>query len=111
MTATEGGWPISKPYQGLVLQQNFLDVFYTRWEDFSMPPPSSEDALFVITPKYEKATKTIELMFEKGKPIDEFMSAEAKQKIGLSALTDQQWADFNAWLDPDKVLAPGDQPH
>jgi hypothetical protein len=73
----------------------------------SMPPPTEEDALFVITPKYEKATKTIELIFEKGTPIDQFMSAEAKQKIGLTGLTAQQWADFNSWLDPDKVLAPG----
>lgn len=78
-----------------------------------MPPPPTpnEDALFVITPKYEKATKTIELIFEKGKPIDEFMSDEAKQKIGLSDLTAQQWADFNSWLDPDKVLAPGPISH
>jgi hypothetical protein len=89
------------------LQQNLLDVFHTRREDFSMPPPPNEDALFIIRPKYEKATKTIELVFEKGKPIDQLMSAKAKKRLGLTNLTEQQWADFNAWLDPDKVVAPG----
>ena len=102
---------ISKPYQELPLQRNFLDVFDTRSQDFSMPPPSSENALFVVSIKYTKATKTIELIFKKGKSIREFMTAEAKEKIGLRNLTDQQWADFDALLDPDKVLAPGPISH
>jgi hypothetical protein len=76
-----------------------------------MPPPPAENALFIIRPKYQKAAKTITLVFNRGKPIKEFMSQAEKDHLGLHNLTDQQWADFDAFLDPNKVLAPGDPPH
>jgi hypothetical protein len=76
-----------------------------------MPPPPTENALFIIRPKYKKAAKTITLIFDRGTPIKQFMSSAAKLKLGLNNLTDQQWADFDAFLDPNKVLAPGDPPH
>jgi len=30
---------------------------------------------------------------------------------GVKRLTDAERAKLNAWLDPDKVVAPGDPPH
>ena len=89
-----------------------------RSQDFSMPPPpnnqnvvSKEEALFVVTPIYEKDKKQITLKFEKGpSQIKELMSDEAKVACGMDKLLDQHWANLSAWLDPDKVVAPGDPP-
>ena len=47
----------------------------------------------------------VRVRIDKGKPIEELMSDEAKQATGLSKLTDQELANLNSWLDPDKVLS------
>jgi chloramphenicol O-acetyltransferase len=46
----------------------------------------------------------------KGKLIEELMSEEQKQATGLNKLTDQELANLNSWLDPDKVLAADPAP-
>ena len=115
----EGDPLISKRNKGSHCNPNFLDEFYMPSQDFPMTPPPNnqpqspvtENALFVIRVKYDKANKLIHLIFDKGIPIKQFMSQAAKDQIGLSHLTDQQWANFDSFLDPDKVLAPGDPPH
>jgi hypothetical protein len=121
MTALEGDQLISKPYQGLLLQHNFLDELCMRSQDFSMTTPpnnqpqntvSQDQALFIVTPIYEKNQKLIRLTFERGKKlIKDLMSPEAKVACGMDKLTDTQWANLSSFLDPDKVVAPGDQPH
>ena len=93
------------------MQHNFLDVFDTQSQDFSMPPPPSENALFIISAKSVKGQKLIKLIFEKDKPIEDLMNDGQKQATGLKKLTPQELANLNAFLDPDKVLAPGDPPH
>jgi hypothetical protein len=72
---------------------------------------AEENALFIVGPKYVKAKKTIELIFTKGKNIEQLMTDPVKQATGLSKLTDQELANLNSFLDPNKVLAPGDPPH
>ena len=47
----------------------------------------------------------IRVRLDRGKMIQELMSDEAKQATGLSKLTEQELANLNAWLDPDKVLS------
>ena len=47
----------------------------------------------------------VRLRVEKGKLIEQLMTEEEKQATGLSKLTDQELANLNSWLDPDKVLA------
>ena len=73
------------------------------------PPndPPQDTALFIVTPKYEKANKLIRLTFEKGKPIQELMSEQDLERTGLKGLDANQLANLNAWLDPDTVVAPG----
>jgi hypothetical protein len=53
----------------------------------------------------------VRVSIERGKLIEELMTDEVKQATGLSKLTAQELANLNSWLDPDKVLAPGEQPH
>ena len=38
------------------------------------------------------------------------MAEQVKQATGLNKLTGQELANLNAFLDPNKVLAPGDPP-
>ena len=47
----------------------------------------------------------VTVRIERGKLIEELMSPEAKQATGLNKLTDQELANLNSWLDPDKVVA------
>lgn len=91
-----------------------------RSQDFSMPTPptnppqntvSEENALFIIRPKYDKANKQIKLIFERGKLIQDLMTDPQKVATGLKKLSDPELANLNSFLDPDKVLAPGDPPH
>jgi hypothetical protein len=91
-----------------------------RSQDFSMTTPpnnqpqntvSEDKALFIIRPKYIKEKKTILLQFDKGKPIEDLMDDAQKQATGLKKLNAQELANLNSFLDPDKVVAPGDQPH
>jgi len=93
------------------LQQKFVDEFYIRSQDFFMPPPPNNqpqnNALFVVTPIYEKAKKLIRLTFEKGDRIQDLMSPQDQQRTGLNSLNADQLANLNAWLDPDTVVAPG----
>jgi hypothetical protein len=110
---TEGGSLISKPYQQLPLQHNFLDAFCKRSQDFSMPTPpvKEEDALFIVRVAFLREDKLIQLTFEKGKLIEQLMTADELKDTGVGDLTDEQKAELNAWLDPDKRVAPGGQPH
>lgn len=74
------------------------------------PPPNNQpqnNALFIVTPIYEKANKLIRLTFEKGEPIQDLMSPEDLERTGLKSLNANQLANLNAWLDPDIVVAPG----
>ena len=43
--------------------------------------------------------------------IEQLMTPNDLQDTGVGSLTDAQRAKLNAWLDPDKVVAPGDPPH
>jgi predicted lactoylglutathione lyase len=86
------------------LQHNFLDLGYTRSQDFSMPQPKTltkDDVLFTVTVQKERTKKLIQ----------DLMTEQEKQDTGLASLNAQQLANLNRWLDPDKVLAPGGQPH
>jgi hypothetical protein len=74
------------------------------------PPPNNQpqfNALFIVTPEYEKANKLIRLKFEKGDPIQHLMSQADQARTGLNSLSADQLANLNAWLDPDTVVAPG----
>ena len=101
------------------MQDNCLDEFYTRSQDSFMPPPpnkeheevkkkdqpqktlTEDDALFIATVKIERGKKLIE----------QLMSEQDLKDTGIGRLTGPEKANLNAWLDPDKVLAPGGQPH
>jgi hypothetical protein len=78
-----------------------------------MPPqPITEDeALFIVRVAYLKDEKLIQLTFEKGKLIEQLMTENDLKDTGVKRLTDAERAKLNAWLDPDKVVAPGDPPH
>ena len=109
-------WLIAKTYQGLALQQKFLDEFYMRSQDFSMPPPPNNqpqtpNAIFVVSAKYEKDKKLVRLIVTRGKPIQDVMGQQDQERTGLNSLHADQLSNLNAWLDPDKVVAPGDPPH
>jgi hypothetical protein len=91
------------------LQHNSLDVFRMRLHDFSMPPPpiSEDNALFVIKLTFGD-DRAIKVEVKKGKKrIDALMSAQAKQATGIGSLSEQQLANLDSFLDPDKVVAPG----
>jgi hypothetical protein len=76
------------------------------------PPPITEDeALFIVRVAYLKDEKLIQLTFEKGKLIEQLMTENDLNDTGVKRLTDAERAKLNAWLDPDKVVAPGDPPH
>jgi hypothetical protein len=51
----------------------------------------------------------VRVRLERSKLIQDLMSDEAKQATGLNKLSDQELANLNSWLDPDKVLS-GDPP-
>jgi hypothetical protein len=84
----------SKKYQGLAVQDKFLDGFYVRSQDFAMAN-NEDNALFIV--KIEKG-KTL---------IEQLMTDDEKKKTGLSKLTPQELAELNAFLDPSLVVAPG----
>jgi hypothetical protein len=48
----------------------------------------------------------VKVNIERGKLIEELMTDEVKRATGLNKLTDQELANLNSWLDPDKVSAP-----
>jgi len=76
------------------------------------PPPTAEDeALFIVRVEFLREEKLIQLTFERGKLIEELMTPNDLNDTGVGSLTDQQRAKLNAWLDPDKRVAPGGQPH
>jgi hypothetical protein len=62
---------------------------------------TEDNALFIVTTKIKKGDKLIE----------QLMSKQDLQDTGVGRLTAQEKANLNAWLDIDKVLAPGGQPH
>jgi hypothetical protein len=71
------------------------------------PPPSEDDALFVVRLTIGD-DKAIRVKVKKGKKrIDALMSAQAKQATGIGSLTEAQLANLDSFLDPDKVVAPG----
>jgi hypothetical protein len=72
------------------------------------PPPTAEDeALFIVRVEFLREEKLIQLTFERGKLIEELMTPNDLHDTGVGGLTDSQRAKLNAWLDPDKVIAPG----
>ena len=74
------------------------------------PPVKEEDALFIVRVAFIRDEKLIQLTFEKGKLIEQLMTPDELKDTGVKGLTDEQRAELNAWLDPDKRVAPGDQP-
>jgi hypothetical protein len=54
------------------------------------------NALFIVT-----------VSIEKGKLIEQLMNDKEKQVTGLTKLSPEELANLNAWLDVDKVFAPG----
>ena len=109
-------WLIAKTHQGLALQQKVLDEFYMRSQDFSMPPPPNDqpqtpNAIFLISAKYEKDQRLVRLIVTKGKPIQDVMNQQDKDRTGLGKLDANDLINLNAWLDPNIVVAPGDPPH
>ena len=60
------------------------------------------------TSKQDYGVFVVTVRVEKGKPIEQLMNDREKQITGLGRLTAQELANLNAWLDIDKVLAPGD---
>jgi hypothetical protein len=86
------------------LQHNFLDVLYTRSQDFFMPTPpvKEEDALFIVRVVFLREEKLIQLTFEKGKLIEQLMTDDELEDTGVGSLTDRQKAELNAWLNPDR---------
>ena len=90
------------------MQHNFLDEFYARSQDFSMPPNkepekqpkktvTEDDALFIATVKIKRGNKLIE----------QLMSPQDLHDTGVGGLTAPQKAALNAFLDASLVLAPG----
>jgi hypothetical protein len=75
-----------------------------------MPPPpiTPDEALFIVNVEFLRDEKLIQLTFEKGKKlIEQLMTSDELKDTGVGGLTDEQKAELNAWLDPDKRLAPG----
>jgi len=85
----------------------------------SRPPPSSlprvdvelSDKEFKIAEFYRRRGKTDAALFyyrqvERRHPNTD----EAKQATGLNKLSDQELANLNSWLDPDKVLSGDPSP-
>ena len=60
------------------------------------------DALFIMRVRVIGDEKLIQLTFEKGKLIEELMTEADLQRTGLSQLTDQELANLNSWLDPNR---------
>ena len=52
----------------------------------------------------------VRVSVERSKLIEELMSPEAKQATGLNKLTEQELANLNSWLDPEKMLAADPPP-
>jgi hypothetical protein len=75
------------------------------------PPVKEEEALFIVRVVFLREEKLIQLTFERGKLIEQLMTPNDLHDTGVGSLTDQQRAKLNAWLDPDKRVAPGDPPH
>jgi hypothetical protein len=73
----------------------------------STPPVNEEDALFIVKVAFLREEKLIQLTFERGKLIEQLMTANDLEDTGVGNLTDPQKAKLNAWLDPDKRVAPG----
>ncbi len=71
------------------------------------PPPTTDEALFIVRVAFLREEKLIQLTFERGKLIEELMTPNDLEDTGVGSLTDPQRAKLNAWLDPDKVIAPG----
>ena len=59
---------------------------------------TEHDALFIVR-----------VSIERSKLIEELMTDEVKQATGLNKLTDQELANLNSWLDPDKVLSAAER--
>jgi hypothetical protein len=75
------------------------------------PPVKEEEALFIVRVAFLREEKLIQLTFERGKLIEQLMTPNDLHDTGVGNLTDSQRAKLNAWLDPDKRVAPGGQPH
>jgi len=85
-----------------------------RLQDFSMPPPPIIDenqALFLVRLQFGD-DRAIKVKIKKGpKRIDKIMTDEVKQMTGIAKLTEQELANLDSWLDPDKTVAPGPISH
>jgi hypothetical protein len=53
---------------------------------------------------------TVRVSVERSKLIEQLMTDEVKQATGLNKLSDQELANLNSWLDPDKVLGADSAP-
>ena len=65
--------------------------------------PTEADALFIMRVRPISDEKLIQLTFEKGKLIEQLMTQDDLEDTGLSKLTDQELANLNSWLDPDRT--------
>ena len=72
-----------------------------------MPSIPQDKALFIVEVAFIREEKLIQLTFKKGKLIEQLMTENDLKDTGVGNLSDQQKAKLNAWLDPDKVIAPG----
>ena len=52
----------------------------------------------------------VRVSIERSKLIEQLMTDEVKQATGLNKLSDQELANLNSWLDPDKVLGADSAP-
>jgi hypothetical protein len=52
----------------------------------------------------------VRVSIERSKLIEQLMTDEVKQATGLHKLSDQELANLNSWLDPDKVLGADSAP-
>jgi hypothetical protein len=76
------------------------------------PPQNTlteDNALFVAKATVEKGIATVKI--ERGKKlIEQLMSPQDLKDTGVGRLLPAELANLNRWLDPDRVLAPGDPP-
>jgi hypothetical protein len=72
-----------------------------------MPSITEDKALFIVEVAFIREDKLIQLTFKKGKLIEELMTEDELKDTGVKGLTNEQKAELNAWLDPDKRVAPG----